>query len=297
MGAAARCWGIRASTCSTTAWIGWAPSVRRLAIRALALPGTRRTPHWIAGRSSFRWRSSCWRGRPLFIVAMPVFLWGDTAPRFASGSICLTAPATTLTSSIPTCCSTATTRVAHTALVGGCVQLGAGFWGRERGPAYLHHLAVLHHGGDGRLPGVLAASVCCGSPRGAASLLFFALMPLFSNYAEKAHHQRRPLCGRFGGAGGADGVAAGCGTGQDHAPSRLGATGYLFDRVCVFAQRRFAFPLAACGLAAIFVARDARARGRRVPLLDRHCWSGGACLSSTWLLRVCRSCRALDITR
>lgn len=197
---------------------------------------------------------------PSFIAAMPGIFMGDTGaqirqwfnlPNGTSDYLNLINPNVLLNGHHP---------VAHTALVGGCVQLGMQVFGDENAGLLIYTALQFFI-----TAATVAYLVCslrrfgCGLAPRAASLLFFALMPLFSNYAVLITKdvlfadalavlvvQTAAL------------LAAGTGRGvvmrpRDWALLAISSIGCAFLR-----NGGLVFPLAACGLAAIFAARDAR---------------------------------------
>lgn len=208
---------------------------------------------------------------PSFIAAMPGIFMGDTGaqirqwfnlPNGTSDYLNLINPDVLLNGHHP---------VVHTALVGGCVQLGMqAFRDENAGLLIYTTLQFLI------TAATVAYLVCslrrfgCGLAPRTASLLFFAFMPLFSNYAVLITKdvlfadalavlvvQTATLLAEganFGpGAGGSVAVRS-----RDWALLAASSIGCTFLR-----NGGLVFPLAACGLAAIFSAWDAvRARRR-----------------------------------
>lgn len=208
---------------------------------------------------------------PSFIAAMPGIFMGDTGaqirqwfnlPNGTSDYLNLINPDVLLNGHHP---------VAHTALVGGCVQLGMqAFRDENAGLLIYTTLQFLI------TAATVAYLVCslrrfgCGLAPRTASLLFFAFMPLFSNYAALITKdvlfadalavlavQTATLLAEGAnfdpGAGGSVAVRS-----RDWALLAASSIGCTFLR-----NGGLVFPLAACGLAAIFSAWDAvRARRR-----------------------------------
>lgn len=208
---------------------------------------------------------------PSFIAAMPGIFMGDTGaqirqwfnlPNGTSDYLNLINPDVLLNGHHP---------VAHTALVGGCVQLGMqAFRDENAGLLIYTTLQFLI------TAATVAYLVCslrrfgCGLAPRTASLLFFAFMPLFSNYAVLITKdvlfadalavlvvQTATLLAEGAnfdpGAGGSVAVRS-----RDWALLAASSIGCTFLR-----NGGLVFPLAACGLAAIFSAWDAvRARRR-----------------------------------
>lgn len=208
---------------------------------------------------------------PSFIAAMPGIFMGDTGaqirqwfnlPNGTSDYLNLINPDVLLNGHHP---------VAHTALVGGCVQLGMQAFGDENAGLLIYTTLQFLITAS-----TVAYLVCslrrfgCGLAPRTASLLFFAFMPLFSNYAVLITKdvlfadalavlvvQTATLLAEganFGpGAGGSVAVRS-----RDWALLAASSIGCTFLR-----NGGLVFPLAACGLAAIFSAWDAvRARRR-----------------------------------
>lgn len=208
---------------------------------------------------------------PSFIAAMPGIFMGDTGaqirqwfnlPNGTSDYLNLINPDVLLNGHHP---------VVHTALVGGCVQLGMqAFRDENAGLLIYTTLQFLI------TAATVAYLVCslrrfgCGLAPRTASLLFFAFMPLFSNYAALITKdvlfadalavlavQTATLLAEGAnfdpGAGGSVAVRS-----RDWALLAASSIGCTFLR-----NGGLVFPLAACGLAAIFSAWDAvRARRR-----------------------------------
>lgn len=207
---------------------------------------------------------------PSFIAAMPGIFMGDTGaqirqwfnlPNGTSDYLNLINPNVLLNGHHP---------VAHTALVGGCVQLGMQVFGDENAGLLIYTTLQFFI-----TAATVAYLVCslrrfgCGFAPRAASLLFFALMPLFSNYAVLITKdvlfadalavlvvQTAMLL-----VAGAD-FDTGAGGGVTMRP-RDWALLAASSIGCTFLRNGgLVFPLAACVLTAIFSARDA-ARARR----------------------------------
>ena len=208
---------------------------------------------------------------PSFIAAMPGIFMGDTGaqirqwfnlPNGTSDYLNLINPDVLLNGHHP---------VAHTALVGGCVQLGMQAFGDENTGLLIYTTLQFLITAS-----TVAYLVCslrrfgCGLAPRTASLLFFAFMPLFSNYAVLITKdvlfadalavlvvQTATLLAEGAnfdpGAGGSVAVRS-----RDWALLAASSIGCTFLR-----NGGLVFPLAACGLAAIFSAWDAvRARRR-----------------------------------
>lgn len=208
---------------------------------------------------------------PSFIAAMPGIFMGDTGaqirqwfnlPNGTSDYLNLINPDVLLNGHHP---------VAHTVLVGGCVQLGMQAFGDENTGLLIYTALQFLI-----TAATVAYLVCslrrfgCGLAPRASSLLFFAFMPLFSNYAVLITKdvlfadalavlvvQTATLlaegAGFDPGAGGGVAVRS-----RDWALLAASSIGCTFLR-----NGGLVFPLAACGLAAIFSAWDAaRARCR-----------------------------------
>lgn len=207
---------------------------------------------------------------PSFIAAMPGIFMGDTGaqirqwfnlPNGTSDYLNLINPNVLLNGHHP---------VVHTALVGGCVQLGMQVFGDENAGLLIYTTLQFFI-----TAATVAYLVCslrrfgCGLAPRAASLLFFALMPLFSNYAVLITKdvlfadalavlvvQTAMLL-----VAGAD-FDTGAGGGVTMRP-RDWALLAASSIGCTFLRNGgLVFPLAACVLTAIFSARDA-ARARR----------------------------------
>lgn len=252
---------------------------------------------------------------PSFIAAMPGIFMGDTGaqirqwfnlPNGTSDYLNLINPDVLLNGHHP---------VAHTALVGGCVQLGMQTFGDENTGLLIYTTLQFLI-----TAATVAYLVCslrrfgCGLAPRAASLLFFAFMPLFSNYAVLITKdvlfadalavlvvQTATLlaegAGFDPGAGGGVAVRS-----RDWALLAASSIGCTFLR-----NGGLVFPLAACGLATIFSAWDAvRARRRtdaargNAPAVPHRRWMAVAGMAALVLVLNMAFTRvvmpALDIT-
>lgn len=208
---------------------------------------------------------------PSYIAAMPGIFMGDTGaqirqwfnlPNGTSDYLNLINPDVLLNGHHP---------VAHTALVGGCVQLGLRLFGDENIGLLVY--TTLQYLVTAMTVAYLVCSMRrfgCGLAPRAASLAFFLFMPLFSNYAVLITKdvlfadalavlvvQTAVLLCSFRG------VAV---RRRDWALLVMSSIGCAFLR-----NGGLVFPLAACSLAALFCARDAA----RVSARDGGSASGG----------------------
>ena len=226
---------------------------------------------------------------PSFIAAMPGIFMGDTGaqirqwfnlPNGTSDYLNLINPNVLLNGHHP---------VAHTALVGGCVQLGMQVFGDENTGLLIYTTLQFLI-----TAATVAYLVCslrrfgCGLAPRTTSLLFFAFMPLFSNYAVlitkdvlfadalavlvvQAATLLSTGAGLDPGVGGSVAMRP-----RDWALLAASSIGCTFLR-----NGGLVFPLAACGLAAIFSARDAARARRRTNASRNHAIPDSAACART----------------